>query len=309
MAQSLSPNRWRKAWTTIRPRKDTLIPELRRLVLLLLGTALAGFAFAVFQVPYNLAAGGLGGVGLIVNNFTGWPVGLLYFLLSIPLVLLGSRELGGWPFIIKTGIAAGLFSAFTDLFVYLMPRLMTPFPPTEDVLLSAVYGGILGGIGGGLVFRSGSTMGGTGVIGRWIQRRTGQPLSQVYLYTDGTILLAMGLVFGWTVTLYGLLMLFLNGLASDYTLEGPSSTRIATIVTNHPQQITRALIAQLDRGASYWEITGGYTGRQHYLVTCTLARSQVAEVRQLVAGVDPDAFVTISVGQRALGRGFQPLRE
>jgi uncharacterized membrane-anchored protein YitT (DUF2179 family) len=276
---------------------------------LLLGTALAGFAFAVFQVPYNLAAGGLGGVGLIVNNFTGWPVGLLYFLLSIPLVLLGSRELGGWPFIIKTGIAAGLFSAFTDLFVYLMPRLMTPFPPTEDVLLSAVYGGILGGIGGGLVFRSASTMGGTGVIGRWIQRRTGQPLSQVYLYTDGTILLAMGLVFGWTVTLYGLLMLFLNGLASDYTLEGPSSTRIATIVTNHPQQITRALIAQLDRGASYWEITGGYTGRQHYLVTCTLARSQVAEVRQLVAGVDPDAFVTISVGQRALGRGFQPLRE
>jgi uncharacterized membrane-anchored protein YitT (DUF2179 family) len=278
-------------------------------LLLLVGTALAAFGFAVFQVPYNLAAGGIGGISLIINNFTGWPVGMLFFLLNIPLLAIGFKHLGRWPFVARTAISAALFSVFTDLFGLWLPQILQPFPPAEDMLLSAIYGGILGGIGGGLVYRAGSTMGGTGIIGRWIQNRTGQPLSQIYIYTDGAILVAMGLVFGWAVTLYGLLMLFINGLASDYILEGPSSTRVVTIVTNHPQKLTEALIATLDRGVSYWEVTGGYSGQRHYLVTCTVSRPQVVEVKRLVAKVDPAAFVTIAVGHQALGRGFIPLRK
>lgn len=283
--------------------------EARRFLLLIVGTALAAFGFAVFQVPYNLAAGGISGVSLIINNYTGWPVGVLFFLLNIPLLAIGFKHLGRWPFVARTAVAAALFSVFTDLFGLWLPQILEPFPPAEDMLLSAIYGGILGGIGGGLVYRAGSTMGGTGIIGRWIQFRTGQPLSQIYIYTDGAILIAMGLVFGWTVTLYGLLMLFINGLASDYILEGPSSTRVVTIVTNHPEKMAKALIATLDRGVSYWEVTGGYSGQRHYLVTCTVSRPQVAEVKRLVAKVDPEAFVTIAVGHQALGRGFIPLRK
>lgn len=295
-----------------RPRQLTrqrLVSEARRLLLLFIGTVLAALGFAVFQVPYNLAAGGLGGISLIINNFTGWPVGLLFFLLNIPLLALGFKHLGRWPFVLRTAIAAALFAVLTDLFLLWLPQILDPFPPAEDVLLSAIYGGIIGGIGGGFIYRSGSTMGGTGIIGRWIQFRTGLPLSQIYLYTDGGILVAMGLVFGWAVTLYGLLMLFINGLASDYVLEGPSSTRVATIVTNHPEKMSKALIATLDRGSSYWEVTGGYSNQKHYLVTCTISRSQVAEVKRLVSETDPEAFVTIAVGHQAFGKGFIPLRK
>jgi uncharacterized membrane-anchored protein YitT (DUF2179 family) len=290
-------------------RRRTLVSEAKRILLLIIGVILAAFGFAVFQVPYNLAAGGIGGISLIVNNFTGWPVGTLYFILNIPLLIFGFRFLGRWPFVTRTAVAAGLFALLTDLFSYFMPRILETFPPSEDVLLSAIYGGILGGIGGGLIYRSGSTMGGTGIIGRWIQFRTGRPLSQIYIYTDGAILMAMGLVFGWAVTLYGMLMLFINGLASDYVLEGPSSTRVATIVTNHPEEMAKAIRTTLDRGASYWEVTGGYSGKKHYLVTCTVSRPQVTEVKHLVADVDPEAFVTIAVGHQALGGGFIPLRK
>jgi uncharacterized membrane-anchored protein YitT (DUF2179 family) len=286
---------------------DMMRDELKRLPLLILGTLIAGFGFAVFQAPYNLAAGGMMGVSLIINNYTGWPVGTLYLLLNVPLLAIGFRELGRWPFVWRTLLAAALFALFTDLFGWLLPQVFTPWPLTDDILLSAVYGGLVGGIGVGLVYRTGSTMGGTGIIGRVIQVRTGLPLSQSFIYTDGLILLAMGLVFGWQVTLYGLLILIITGLTADYALEGASVTRIANVVTNHPQEMSDALIRTLGRGVSYWPITGGFTGTTRYMVTCTLYRSQMAEVRAVVAAVEPEAFVTISVGHRALGEGFVPL--
>lgn len=292
-----------------RPSRRAFWNETRRAILLILGTLLAAFGYAVFQVPYNLAAGGIGGIGLIINHFTGWPVGLLYFLLNLPLLAFGFNALGRWPFVLRTLVAAALFAVFTDLFGLVMPRFFDPFPPAQEILLSAIYGGLLGGIGGGLIYRAGSTMGGTGIIGRWIQQRTGQPLSQAYLYTDGLILLAMGLVFGWAVTLYGFLMLLINGMASDYTMEGASSTRVATIVTNHPQLMAEALIDSLGRGVSYWEVIGGYTGQRHYQVTCTMSRAQVADVKRLVAEVDPNAFVTIGVSHQAMGKGFRALQK
>lgn len=293
---------------TTKLNRRSLASEARHTLILVIGTILAALGFAVFQVPHNLAAGGLGGISLIINHYTDWPVGVLYFLLNLPLLLFGFRQLGRWPFIVRTLFAVIIFSVSTDLFGLFLSDVLKPWPVAEEVLLSAIYGGILGGVGGGLIYRSGSTMGGTGIISRVVQKRTGQPLSQIYIYTDGAILLAMGLVFGWPIMLYGLLMLFINGLASDYTMEGPSRTRVATIVTNHPQKMADALIDTLGRGVSYWKVTGGYTGLQHYQVTCTMSRSQVGEVKRLVSSVDPQAFVTISIGHRAMGgRGFDPL--
>lgn len=282
--------------------------EIRRALLIIIGAIIAAFGYAVFQVPYNLAAGGVGGIGLIINHFTGWPVGTLYFLLNLPLLVLGYRQLGRLPFVARTLLGVVTFSVVTDLFGLYLPQALVPFPPTDDVLLSAIYGGLLGGIGGGLIYRAHASIGGTSIIGRVIQQRTGLPLSQSYIYTDGTILFVMGLVFGWQVSLYGLLMLLINGLTSDYILEGASITRVATIVSNNPQEIANAIIGELGRGVSFWEVTGAYTGQVHTMLSCTVYRSQVSELRRVVAEVDPAAFVTIGVGHQALGQGFQPLR-
>lgn len=290
----------------IKMRGRTIV---KRSLFLLLGTLIASLGYAVFQVPFNLAAGGVGGISLIINHYTGWQVGTIYFVLNIPLMILGFRALGRWPFVARTLIAVTLYSAFTNLFVTYAPLVLEPYPLTDDLLLSAVYGGILGGVGGGLVYLSGSTMGGTSITGRMIQKKTGQPLSQVYIYTDGLILLAMGAVFGWQVTLYGLLMVLITGMASDYTMEGPSSTRTATIITNYPEEMVAALLNTLDRGVSFWPITGGYTGDTHTMITCTMSRPQVSEVKRVVAEVDPRAFVTIGVSHQAMGKGFTPLQK
>jgi len=282
--------------------------EVRLQILMIVGAMMVAFGYALFQVPHNIAAGGVSGISIILHHFVGWPVGLMFWLLNLPLLLLGFFQLGRWSFLLRTLVASTIFSVFTDVFIAILPQLMPQYPLTQDLLLSTIYGGIVGGIGGGLIYRAGGTMGGTGVIGRVIQRKTGQPLSQVYFYTDGLIILVAGLVFGWEVALYAFLMLFLNGLASDYTLEGPSSARTATIITNRPEAVVEAIMGHLHRGVSYWEVTGGFTGKPHYLVLCTVTRPQVGQLKKAIAKSDPDAFVTIGLSHQALGADFTPLR-
>lgn len=284
---------WRRIWQ-----------ELQRLVLLVVGTLVAALAFSVFQEPYDLAAGGVSGIGLIVNAFTGWSVSLFYFITNIPLLVLGFFYLGRWRFVVKTVVSVVIFSAAVEFFDRYLPGYVEQWPLTDNVLLSAIYAGLVGGIGGGLIYAAGATMGGTGIIGRVIQFQTGIPLSQIYLFVDGGIILAAALVFGWETALYAMLTLLLSGLATDYVLEGPSRARTAFIVTNKPQELIRAIDQQLGRGASYWPATGGYQGEERTMVMCAIYRPQVNELKALVGQIDPTAFVTIGMTQQVLGLGF-----
>ncbi len=281
---------------------------IKKFLFLAIGTLITALSYALFQVPYNIAAGGISGLSIIINNFTGWPVGTLYLIMNIPLLILGFFYLGRWTFVIRTMVAVIIFSTATDLFLLYLPNMLDTYPLTDDTLLAAMYGGIISGLGIGLVYRAGATIGGTGIVGRIIQRKKGIPLSQIYLYTDGLIVLAAGVIFGWEISLYALLALFLSGITADYTLEGPSSVRTATIITNRPDSLSEALMAELGRGVSQWEITGSYTGENHAMLTCTVYRPQVSDLKQVVAQVDPQAFVTIGVAHQALGAGFIPLK-
>ncbi|RMF01197.1 MAG: YitT family protein [Chloroflexi bacterium] len=298
---------------TIKSGVIKAIPHIKRevgeLILLFAGTVIAALGYSLFQIPHQIAAGGLGGLGIIINHFTGWPVGSMYMVMNIPLLGLGFFYLGRWRFLIRTTLAVLIFSASTDLLLGYLPSILEEYPVTENVLLSAIYAGLVGGIGGGLVYRASATMGGTGIIGRVIQLKTGIPLSQIYLYTDGGIVLAAGVVFGWEAALYAMLTLFLSGIASDYTLEGPGNVRVATIITNHGAELSAALMDGLGRGSSEWEITGSYTGQKHTMLTCTIYRPQVKELKNIVARTDPNAFVTIGVAHQALGSGFSKLRQ
>ncbi|MEZ4865517.1 MAG: YitT family protein [Caldilineaceae bacterium] len=276
----------------------------QRLLLLLIGTLISALAFSVFQEPYDLAAGGVSGIGLIVAHFTGWSVSIFYFVTNLPLLVLGFFYLGRWRFLVKTVVAVFIFSAAVALFDAYLPSYTERWPLTDNVLLSAIYAGLVGGIGGGLIYAAGATLGGTGIIGRVLQRQTGMPISQLYLFVDGGIIVAAALVFGWKIALYAMLTLLLGGIATDYVLEGPSRSRTAFIITNKPHALIQAFDQQLGRGASYWEATGGYKGEHRTVVMCAIYRPQVNELKAIVAQIDPGAFVSIGMTQQVLGAGF-----
>lgn len=291
-----------------RIRWSRIAEELWRLALILVGASVAGLGFSLFQAPYNIAAGGVSGVAILINHFTGWPISALYFLMNVPLFAIGFFYLGRWRFLIFTAVAVAIFSTAIGLSDQYLPLLLARWPITDNVLLSTVYAGLVSGIGGGLIYLAGATIGGTAIIGRILQVKTGLSLSQIYLFVDGTIVLAAGVIFGWEIALYAILTLLLNGQAADFVLEGPSRARTAMVITTRPQEITRAFIAELGRGVSYWQVVGGYTGEPRTVVMCTIYRPQVSDLKRLVAKHDPRAFVIIGITQQALGEGFTELR-
>ena len=299
----MSKNRIFKDLRSFSP--DQFLQTMKTILTMSLGAVMVAMGFSLFQVPYNLAAGGVTGITIILRNFIDLPSGVLYLILNVPLLIIGFRYLGRWGFLIRTIFAVLVFSAATDFFSATMPKVLKDYPITDDMLLGSIYAGLITGIGGGLIYRSGSTIGGTSIISRIIQRKTGIPLSQLYLTVDGTIILVAVVTFGWEIALHAILVLMIGGWASDFVLEGPSVVRTASIVTDQPREMANALMTRLKRGASIWEITGAYTGAKRSMVFCTVNRAQIFELRQVVSDVNPDAFMVIGNAQQAIGTGFQ----
>lgn len=273
-----------------------------------LGAIISGLGYSVFQVPFDLAAGGLSGLGIIINHFTGLPVGMLFLVMNIPLLFLGYYYLGKWRFLYSTIFAIICFSASVDFFDQILPEVLQVYPITDDILLSAIYAGIVYGLGVGIIFRAGGTIGGTSITGRILHLKIGCPLSQAYLYTDGAVIFIAGLVFGWEKALLSLITLFFCGFTSDFVLEGASHVRTAMIITDRPRELRNALMAGLNRGISYWSIIGGYTDSPHTMLYCTISRSQVKDLKYIVNQADPNAFTVVGVAQQAMGGGFKNMK-
>lgn len=273
------------------------------------GAALAALGYSLFEVPFNLVVGGVGGIGIIINHFTGLPVGMLYLILNIPLLVVGFWYLGKWQFLFSTVLSVIVFSFSADFFGYILPRTLEEFPVTNDLLLNALYGGVIFGIGSGIIFRFGGTIGGTSILGRIINNKTGFPLSQSYFFTDGLIILTAGIVFGWELAMLALIALFFTGFASDFVMEGVSQARTVTIITNKPNELKHEMMHKLHRGISQWNVTGGYSNQEYTMLFCTVSRAQVQDIKTIVAEVNPEAFLVIGVAQQARnGHGFKLLK-
>jgi len=266
-----------------------------------LGAIIAAVGFSVFQFPFKLAAGGVTGIGIIVNHFVTIPVGMIFLALNVPLVILGFFQLGRWRFVASTVLSILVFSFAVDLFNLYLPQVNEKWPITDDLLLASIYAGVLFGVGMGIIYRAGGTIGGTSIPARILYERLGFPLSQSYLFTDMAIIFVAGLVFHWEIALLSTLTLVLSGIVSDLVLEGVSQVRTATIVTKNPDAVRLAIIYQLRRGVSLWTIEGGYTKSPRSMVFCTVLRSRVADLKHTIATVDPDAFIVIGVAQQVIG--------
>jgi uncharacterized membrane-anchored protein YitT (DUF2179 family) len=270
---------------------------LRQAALLAVGAVLLALSVDLFLVPADLAPGGVSGLAIILRRLIGSPVGVTMLLLNLPMLALGYLRLGRFRFLIRTAFVVLLYNLGVDL----LARWLPPQGLTQDLLLNALFGGIVGGLGTGLVFRGRGTSAGTGVVSRIVQLRTGIPISQVYLLTDGAIILLAGIVFGWEKALYALLALFVWGLATDYVLEGPSTIRTVFIVTDAPEAVSQAVLSGLGIGVTAWAAKGEFTGAQHAVLFCTVGRPDVNALRSIVAGADRSAFVVIGQGHQASG--------
>ena len=167
--------------------------NIRDYLLVILGALIQAVGLRLFFIPANLASGGVSGVAQLINYLTGWQIGLMILIGNIPLFALGWRYLGGKKFIFRTALAVATFSFFVDALTYFLPAKGI----TDDILLNALYGAVVSGIGFGIVYRGQGTSGGSDILARILNRWRGVPISQSYMIVDSAVILTAGFVFGW----------------------------------------------------------------------------------------------------------------
>jgi len=207
-------------------------------LLIFLGAFVQALALRLFLVPSDLVSGGISGLAQLLNHFTTFPIGLTVLLGNIPLFILGWRYLGGPRFAIRTILSIFAFSVFTDSLVFFLPVGGV----TNDLVLNTLYGGLLLGVGSGIVYRGRGTSGGTDILGRILNRYTGVTISQAYLITDSLVVLGAGFIFGWTKALYGLVLIYVSGIAAEIASQGTNIIRTAIIVTTQNEAIAQVLL-------------------------------------------------------------------
>jgi len=276
-----------------------------RYALIALGIVIGAISLIVFLQPQDIAPAGVAGASTLLNELFDTPIGLMIFLLNIPIQLLAYAMLpDGARVILRSVVIIVIFSLVVDNLGPLLPESGI----SDDRMLNALFGGVTGGIGVGLIYRAGATFGGTSTLALILQRRFGFPMSTTFLCTDALIIVAAGLVYQWEGALYAAVALFITGLASDYVLEGPSVIRTAMIITDKPAAITQRIFANLQRGATSWTVKGEYSGATRTMLYVTIARSQVRNLKDEVSQEDPNAFIVIGMGHAAYGAGFRRVR-
>ena len=273
-------------------------PLIRDYFMILLGALITGASYTYFFIPNNIAPGGITGVATVLNHLIGWPpVGTLSFILNIPLFLLGYRS-GGKLFVLRSFIAMMLLSLFIDV--------LPGDPVTDDGMLASIFGGILLGLGLGLVLRAGATTGGTDLAAQMVHKRFSFISVGTFLFgIDCMVILLAGVVFDVQAALVALIALYVSTKVMDMVIKGWNTEEQMMIISDFAPEIARRINTEMDRGATFIEATGAYTGEKRGMIYCVVTRAQIMQIKAIVGGVDPHAFVTVSAAHEVMGEGFK----
>ncbi|HBG00463.1 MAG TPA: hypothetical protein DDW87_02655 [Firmicutes bacterium] len=266
----------------------------------LVGVIIAALGVSYFLVPAKIAAGGVSGLATVAYYLTRLPVGVTMLLLNIPLFLLSWRIIGP-VFGAKTLFGTIAMSVFVDLFNQFA------VPLTTDLLLAAIYGGVLSGIGLGIAFRSGGSTGGTDMAAQLVARFFPTSVGQALLIVDGFVIILAGIAFGLELAMYALIAVFIATKTVDVVQEGQSYAKACLIISDDPEPIGERIMERLERGVTMLDGRGMYTKYEKQILLAIVSRMEIATVKAIVAELDQKAFVIIYDGHEVLGEGFTGL--
>lgn len=271
--------------------------EIKKYSFLLIGSVLVSIGLEIFLVPNNVIDGGIVGISIISSHLTKLPLGLFIFVLNLPFLVVGYKQIG------KTFVLSTLFSV-TALSVGV--TILHPIPVvTKDILLAAVFGGIVLGLGVGLIIRYGGSLDGTEIVAIILDKRTGFSIGEIVLFFNIFILSSAGFVFGWDKAMYSLIAYFIAYKVIDITVEGLEESKSVIIVSEQPEEIAEVLMARLGRGVTVLEGKGAYTGMTKGVLYCVVTRLEIAKLKSIIEEKDPGAFVTFSDVHEVMGGRFK----
>lgn len=273
------------AVTSTSRRKAKKRRIVMRALIIFIGAILVSVGLEIFLVPNKIIDGGVTGLSIMLSHLTGLKLGLFLFVLNLPFLIVGYKQIGK-TFAISTLFGVAVMSVGTSL--------LLPVPSlTHDLLLSAVFGGIIVGIGVGLVIRAGGSLDGTEIVAILLTKKSPFSVGEVVMFFNIFILGSAGFIFGWDRAMYSLIAYYIAYKMIDLTMVGLDQSRSVYIISDNPDELGDALAAQLGRGITYLSGEGGYSGENKKVIFCVITRLEEAKLKSIVEEIDPSAFLAI----------------
>jgi uncharacterized membrane-anchored protein YitT (DUF2179 family) len=279
---------------------------------LLLGVIIVALSMNIFLVPYKIAPGGVSGIATVLYYVSGGKVsvGISMLVMNVPLFLAGLK-VRGKHFIIKSLIGAALLSVVVDLTAPWITELTYHFvsgTSSHDLLLYSLAGGFTMGLGLGFVFKEDATTGGTDMGAALLHKAFPWiPIGKFLLILDGLVVLLAAFVFqSFQLVLYSVVALLISARTMDGFLEGINFSKSLMIISRQSEAIAKELMENVDRGVTGLYGKGMYTANEYMILLCVVKKEEIHTVKNIVKGIDPDAFVLLTDVREVLGEGFTP---
>ncbi|HWI49458.1 MAG TPA: YitT family protein [Rummeliibacillus sp.] len=278
----------------IAQKKD--VPIYFEVVCVILGTLISAFALNMIIIPAGLLSGGVTGISQIIKHFIPINVGYFYFILNIPLMILGYKFLGK-KFSIYTILSITLVSVFL-VFIPIRPIL------TNNILLSAIFGGVINMIGSAIVLRFGGSQGGLDIPSRIIAKYKNISVGKINLIINLVIVTISGFIFGSEIALYTIISMTFSMKTSDLILNHVNRITLL-IITDKGDEVAELITHDIHRGTTSWQASGGYTHKEKTVLFCVIVKGELAQLKDIVKKADPHAFVSVITTQNVIGRFHQ----
>lgn len=277
------------------------IQKFRKTVLfeyvqIIFGAALVGLAFNIFLLPSRLAAGGVSGISTILYELFQFNPAYVQWLINIPLLILGVL-LVGKEFSMKT-----LVGTFFVPFVIWLTADMKLY--TDNPLLSAIYGGIMLGVGLGIVYRANGSTGGTALIAQLVKKYTGLSSGFSQLLVDGLVVVTSAFVFNFELALYAMIAIYVTSKVIDFVQLQTSPTKLVLIITDKEEKVQAIIKNDINRGLTKIKTIGGYSNQEKTMILCVVEQSEAVYFKKLLQTQEPTSFVIFLNASEILGRGF-----
>ncbi|MDD7795658.1 YitT family protein [Clostridium sp. 'White wine YQ'] len=277
---------------------------LKDYFLITVGILLVVFSLEYFFIPNDIAAGGVTGIAIVLTKYVTWlKTGTVVFILNLILFAVAFLLIGG-NFGAKT-----IYASFGLSFImWAVERFLKPTALTTDLMLAAIFGTIVTSLGMAMIFNVNASTGGTDIVAKIINKYISIDIGKSLLSVDFLVTLAGAVTFGVNRGLYALLCVIFNGLAIDRVIEGFKSCKEVTIISDKNKEISQFIIKDLDRGCTFIQGKGGFSGNDTALLYTVLGRNEFIKLKNYIKEIDKAAFITVGEVHEVLGEGFGELQ-
>lgn len=268
----------------------------RNFAQLFLAGCINAFGVTVFLAPVRLYDSGISGTAILLSQLTPLPLSAFLLLLNVPLFLFGLKK-QGVVFTVYSLFAVTVYAWGSWMITDVLPIDVAMASPLagEDLLLCALFGGVISGIGSGLTIRSGGAIDGMDVLAVTFAKGLNITVGTFVMIYNVALYVLCGVVLGsWILPLYSIVTYAAGLKTIDFIAEGIDRSKAVMIVTDHPEEINAALLEAFSCGTTRIAAVGGYSNSEKTLIYFVVNRFQISRVRSMVRGLDPKAFVTIT---------------